>query len=108
MRFSRANVRITIEKNTETSTDGFVSSGWSNLTDVWAERQNLRGKENELAGQRLAEAETMFTIRYSSDVAAVDATHRVKQGSETFDIVEAIPVPGGKPDRIELYTKRAT
>lgn len=108
MLFSRARRKLTLQTRTS-AVDGMgsVSETWADLATVWAERKNLRGKDREQAAQIHADAETLFCIRYSTDVSGVSPRHRVSQGGEYFDILEAVEVKGDAPDRIELYTRRA-
>lgn len=107
MLFSKARKKLTIQTRTSVVDGmGSVSETWTNLVTVWGERKNLRGREREAAAAIHSETETVFTIRYSTDVAGVSTEYRIVQGGEYFDITAAIPVKGDSPDRLEIYTKQ--
>jgi SPP1 family predicted phage head-tail adaptor len=106
MKFKELDTRITIQNPTDgRDAIGGNSKTWSNLETVWASRKVLKGTELVEARQRYADVETKFVIRYSSDVSGVDPTHRILYGSVEHEILGAIPVPGGRPTKLEIYVK---
>ena len=106
MKFSRLRRRITIEGSTTSpGTMGERSDTWTTAARPWAERNDKRAGTQEAAGQRYPEATTIFTTRHNSKTAAVTVEHRIRHGTETFDIVGIINVPGDRPEKIEFHTK---
>ena len=108
MKIAKMDRRITLERVTNgRDAVGGVSESWATLTTVWAERRNLKGRELMEAAQKSAEAEVLFVVRYSTVLGTVSAADRVKMGTEYFDVVSVTEVPGGRPVKVELLTKRA-
>ena len=70
------NVRITIQKN-ETQVDkyGNHTSTWEDYFSCWATGSNQTGQEEDEAGQTLEDDKMDFTVRYSSETAAVVTTN---------------------------------
>jgi len=95
--------KIDIESNSETvNSFGEVVAGWSALAaSVPATVTPLRGVQREQGAQTQTELTHKVTIRYSSDVSAVTAKHRVKYGSRYFDIESVVNV-GERNRMIEL------
>lgn len=88
MDIARMNVRITIQKN-ETRTDkyGNHSSVWEDYFSCWATCLNQTGSENDEAGQTLEEDKMNFTVRYSSETAAVVSTkYRILLNDRIYNI----------------------
>lgn len=106
--FGKMDRRVRLESRAETiDAMGAVLHSWSLEATVWAERRNLRGGERFGGSERLASAETVFRIRYSRDVWEVGPMWRLVDGAEVFDIVGAVAVHGGRPDRLEIFARRA-
>lgn len=88
MDIARMNVRITIQKN-ETQTDkyGNHSSVWTDYFTCWATCMNQTGSENDDAGQTLEDDKMDFTVRYSSETAAVTSTkYRILLNDRIYNI----------------------
>jgi SPP1 family predicted phage head-tail adaptor len=101
------DTKITIQTPTHTPSDlGEQEPSWATVATEWASKKHLRGQEYEQAQQIASETETKFTIWYSSNTSGITAKDKVVEGSIEYDILAAIPVPGGRPEKIELYTKR--
>ena len=82
------NVRIMIQKN-ETQVDryGNRTSTWTDYFSCWATCSNQTGKEDDEAGQTLEDDKMDFTIRYSSETAAVVSTkYRILLNDRIYDI----------------------
>jgi len=108
MKLARLDTRITLQEvSTTTDAVGGAVESWTDIATVWAERRNLKGRELVEAGQRSAEAETVFTIRYSGAVAGLLASGRIKAGAVYFAIVSPpLEIPGGRPEKIEILARR--
>jgi len=72
MNIAGMRVRITIQKN-ETKVDsvGNHTSGWTDYFTCWATASNQTGTEDDAAGHTVEEDRMDFTVRYSSETAAV-------------------------------------
>lgn len=85
---------------------GDVETTFSTVPDLWCSLRYLRGQELVDARQLVAEAEVKFVLRWSEDLDEVDAKSEIVVDGKIFDILEAFPVPGGRPDKLELLAKR--
>lgn len=85
MRAARLDKRITIQSRTEAqdSTTGETTYTWADVDTVWAEVQELRGREYFAARQVQSDIGVKFTIRYRSDVTVLN---RISYGSRTYNI----------------------
>lgn len=82
------NVRITIQKN-ETVVDriGNHKSVWKDYFTCWATCSTQTGSETDDAGQTLEEDKMDFTVRYSSETAAVVSTkYRIILNDRIYNI----------------------
>jgi SPP1 family predicted phage head-tail adaptor len=71
---------------------------WADVATVWAQVEQLRGRELFAAAGTVYEGTTRIRIRYRSDVAA---TWRAVWGAMRMDIVSVIAV-GGRNDMTEM------
>lgn len=91
MNISGLRVRITIQRN-ETVTDryGNHKSAWTDYYTCWATAvtSGLSSSEEETAGHT-AEADRLdFTVRYSSETAAVNSKQfRIRLGDRIYNIL---------------------
>lgn len=87
---------------------GDAVESWIPVSSPWATMKNLVGRELIEAQQRVAETDTKFTVRYSSTTSNISTKCRiiVPKFETVYDILEALPMPGGRPDRIEILAKR--
>lgn len=104
MRIGRLRHRITIQRWTETLNKlNEPVEDWQDYVTVWAQAEDLRGREYHLARQaETGEVTTRFRIRYRSDIDR--AKMRVVDGSRTFGI-EAVIEPDGKRRVLEMMCK---
>lgn len=91
---------------TSANTTGDVVPAWSDVFELWSSKRFLKGRELTEARQIVAEVEAKFVVRYSSEVATLQPKDRINDHGELYDILESIPVPGGRPERFELLVKR--
>lgn len=87
---------------------GDAVTTWSPLASPFAEVRNLTGRELVEAQQIVAETDTKFVVRYSSTTRNANARCRIRvpsSGAE-YDILENLPMPGGRPERLEILAKR--
>lgn len=89
----------------DTDSSGFPVTTWVTLATVWAGRRNLKGREAVEATAIVAEADTVFTVRHSTTTSRLDTSDRIKLGSEYFQILNLTPIPGGRPEKIEILAK---
>lgn len=84
----RLDRRITISRATESrDASNNVVSTWSDLTTVWASRQDIRDSERIAAQEVGAEITTRFQIRWSSVVSGVTPKDRISFAGRVYDIV---------------------
>jgi SPP1 family predicted phage head-tail adaptor len=96
--------RITIQKSTTAPDDyGQPIETWDDFATVWAERNDLTGREQWSAQQIQAEITTRFRIRYLSGISPL---MRVVHGAETFEIVAPPQDPDGRRRDLHLLCKR--
>ena len=89
MNISGLRVRITIQKN-ETETDKWNNhkSEWTNYFTCWATPSTQTGVEGEEAAHTVEEDRLDFTVRWSSETAAVTAKgFRILLGDRIYNIV---------------------
>ena len=89
MNISGLRVRITIQKN-ETVTDkwGNHKSAWTDYFTCWATPSTQTGAEGEEAAHTVEEDRLDFTVRWSSETAAVTAKgFRILLGDRIYNIV---------------------
>lgn len=89
------------ELQTTVSPSGAPKAEWLTLATVWAAVTPVSGREPFAAQQRYAEVDTVFSIRYRSDLA-ITPLHRLLLGTQVYSIVEALHLPGGRPDHTEI------
>lgn len=98
--------RITIKRpSTERTFTGGHKYAYSDFKTVWAEIRYLKGRELVEAAQRFAEVEVKFTIRYSGEVSSVTAKDIISHNGVEYDILAALPIPGGRPEKIEILAR---
>ena len=86
------NQRITIEKyiaHIDSNSNGFTNPTWILYKKVWANKQNLYGKEYYAAKAVNAENAADFTIRYTKDLEELYSTEsfRIVWKNIIFNIV---------------------
>lgn len=88
MDIARLNVRITIQKNeVEIDRYGNHMAVWKDYFKCWATCSNQTGTEEAGAGQTLESDRMDFTVRYSSETAAVISTkYRIILGERIYNI----------------------
>lgn len=107
MNAGRLDSKALIQRRADTrASDGSVVTAWRDVAMVPAGLKYLSGSKTTESNQRTGEADATITIRYHSSVAAIDSTHRVKIGTLAFEVIEAIPSPGGRPERIDIRGRR--
>lgn len=89
-----------------TAGDPHDSASFSEYTTRRAEVKHLRGNELDQARAISEEVQTKITVRHDSKTAIVKADWRVHVGQEVYHITHALPIPGGRPEKVELYCKR--
>lgn len=109
MNAGRLDSKIVIQSASLTTNGlGVQTESWSTIATEWAEVRHLKGQEYEQAQQIAGETDTKFIIRYNSNSSAITQSSRIQFGSEDYDILESIPIPGGRPTKLEIYARRRT
>lgn len=85
---------------------GDVEDTFATIPDLWCSLRYLRGQELVDARQLVAEAEAKVVLRWQDELSEVDTKSEIVIHDEVFDILEAFPVPGGRPEKMELLVKR--
>lgn len=101
----RLDSKITISTKTFSTVAGERIESWATLGSVWAEVREVKGNEFEQAQQIASETDTKFIIRYSSDVSGISAKDKIVFRNNKYDILEVLKLPGGRPDRMEIYAQ---
>lgn len=91
--------RVTLQqRDSSLNTLGQASDTWTNVAEVWAKVEPLRGREFFAAGQMQSEATTRITIRYR---AGVTERNRVVWRGQPYDI-SAVIEPDGQKQMLEM------
>ncbi len=88
-------------RTSEKSPSGAETRTWHDAATVWAKITPVSGRESFAGQQRYAEVDTVFTIRIRNDFTP-SPLNRILVGTVAYDIVEALALPGGRPDRVEI------
>lgn len=101
MKIAAMRARILFQENsTEVDDIGNHQSVWTDYFSCWATVSGptaRTGSEGEEAGQTTEHSDLSFTVRYSSETAAVGTkTHRILYAGDIYDIVETDPLSMGK------------
>lgn len=73
MRIGRLDRRVMLLRRTVTQgSAGDAQESFTDLAEVWAERQDVSGREYVRSGQQLAERTARFTIRWRGDFTSID------------------------------------
>ncbi len=75
--------KITLQRNTETSSQGNLVPAWTSFASVWAKVISQKGNEAFEAARLNARDVLRICIRYRTDV---DVTHRVVWGGQNYNI----------------------
>ena len=102
MRAGLLRHRVTIQ-NLTTTQDSFgdVVEDWSNFATVWAQVEDLSGREFFAAVQVNSEIKTRARIRY---MEGIKPTMRILHGTRTLEIIAPID-PDGKRRMLELLCR---
>lgn len=87
MRAGPLNKLLVLESKQSTQgDDGGEVIAWVPVATVWASIEPVGGREAMRANQIVADTETRIKIRWSSQVAAIDATWRAVHGGTIYNI----------------------
>ena len=83
--------RVTLESPPTTpDAVGWPAGGWTARGAVYAAIEPISGREAYLAAQRQAATTHIVKMRYSSIVAALDETWRLKYGTRIFQVEQRL------------------
>lgn len=107
MRAGKLRHRITIEEPVESQDDYGEEVRWWQplpfLSETWAEKEDLSGRELFQAQQVNALVTTQFTLRYRTDV---NARMRIKHDGQYYGI-ESVQDPDGEKKKLLLICSRS-
>jgi SPP1 family predicted phage head-tail adaptor len=90
--------RITLQRPVATQNDyGEEVITWTKVTDLWAEKRDLKGLEKWAAQQVAAEKDIRLLIRYRTDVTPVN---RILFESREYDIKSVLEL--GRRESLEI------
>jgi SPP1 family predicted phage head-tail adaptor len=73
MNIGELDRQIVIQRNTPTADAEFGNvDSWADLRTVWAEKLDVGGSKGFRGGALRPETETVFTIRYTENLSALD------------------------------------
>jgi SPP1 family predicted phage head-tail adaptor len=89
--------RVTIDRNVTTQdSSGDPVADWQEVATVWAKITPLTGREGDIDGSILAEADTRIRLRYSPVTATLSPVNRIryvgKYATTIYNIVSAANV----------------
>lgn len=85
---------------------GEVKEIFEEVAFVWRQKRFLRGRESDEARSQFPEASVVFEIWFSPEVEKVSTDWRLREGNgDKFSVIDAIPVPGGRPEKLMIYCK---
>lgn len=87
------------------SGDPHAAESFTEFVTRRAEVKHLRGTELDRGRALHEEVQTKITVRYDSKTKIVTSDWRIHIGQEVYDILAPIPVPGGRPEKIEIFCK---
>jgi len=85
---------------------GERSATFEEVSTEWVELRWLRGKEAEQAQQITSEVEAKITCLYHAALESLAPEYQVLIGTDIFDVLEALPIPGGRPVKVEILAKK--
>lgn len=98
--------RIDLERaTTALDSQGSATESWTGFGTVWARAESLAGGESTNGNAREATRDYRFTVRHQTALAALGAQDRIVWGTRIFDILSAVPMPEGRPDRIIITAR---
>jgi SPP1 family predicted phage head-tail adaptor len=101
MRAGRLDRRVTLQSRVLTrNSQGEEVVTYTDLGDVWAEKQDLRGREYFTAQQVSADISTRWRIRY---VEGLTALNRLVYEGINYDIQHVAEI--GRREGLELFTR---
>lgn len=93
MRAGRLRHRLTVERFTTTQNAfGEEEQTWATLATVWGGIEPLRGNERQRAMQVQSTEEVRIVLRWSSEIADLNAADRVVFGSKVYDISAVLSI----------------
>lgn len=95
--------RITLERKDRRVLDSGAEGGpWRKIATVHARPLDPAGREFFSAQQRYAEVQRVWEIRRRKGFTPVD---RVTHAGRAYDVLAAVEMPPGYPDRIQIIAK---
>ncbi len=103
MQAGKLNRKIEIlEQTNDTNDYGERNNEWAVLKTVWAEKKDTRGQERTVQGANTATIDTVFKIRFDSEIGN---QHRLRLDGHEYEITSP-PVELGFKEALEIYCTR--
>lgn len=107
MRPGKLDSRVILQTRTTTrNSSGDPVESYSTAATVWADVQELSGRELERVSRMYAEVTTQVTIRHSDTVAALDSKSRILIRGVAHDVIAWRDEPAGRPTHRVAMTRR--
>jgi SPP1 family predicted phage head-tail adaptor len=107
LRAGELDRRITLERFTATQDPGSGEEvqAWDTLATVWASKKDISDGERFAASEVQAAISTRFVIRYSSQVADLNAKDRLVCEGHTYQVV-GVKETGRRREGLEISALR--
>lgn len=104
MKVGRMRYRVMFLKSTEMyDDDGNIADDWSPVCSVWADIENVNGREFFGSGQNMTEVTSKIYIRYRADI---NAKMRATDGERHFEIISVLG--DRRSGRLTIMAKEVT
>lgn len=101
--------KITIQHHiTGTDENGYPYEEWQELTQVWAAKRGLSGREYYAAAAVQSETDVVFTVRYNSITSQITPEMRIIEGNDTegFYNIKSVVDKDGMKRWLEIRASR--
>lgn len=109
---TQLTAKISIERAVQDVTaDGDAVVNWALIAQPWAKVEHvenvLADREGFASGQKFAELQTNFTVRFSSSLS-VTSKDRVSWDGDEYEIINTFNAPPGRPTETVMHTTKRT
>jgi len=103
----RRDIYLALHRVTETrSAKGIAEKSWSLLGREWGELRHLKGEERVQAQQIASTVDVKITVPWNTTSQQLSTGDRVVLGGDQYGVQAIIPIPGGRPSKMEIYALR--
>lgn len=93
--------------------NGVVSTAWTDVATVWAEKKPMRGKEIQQGGKDTTDIRTVYVTDYldlpavqEHNQASISERMRLVDGTETYQII-SVQNRAGRNRQMEIVAQKA-